>query len=95
LPVALLLATLSACDSILPPPEERVTRVDIYSDYIEYRLSRYTTPSALAIGLAANRDEPRIIELHDCERRPVLEGVLDVVRQRGNYNFSVILPDDC
>jgi hypothetical protein len=74
---------------------ERVTRIDIYSDTITYRMSRYPTPSRLAIGLKAVNDPPRLLAVHDCERMEVLEAVLQVVREQGYTSFEVQLPDDC
>jgi hypothetical protein len=86
---------LAGCDSMFPPAEQRVTRIDIYTDRLEYRARRYETTTALAIGLKAAQDAPRIIELHDCERRGELEAVLDVVRTLGQHNMSIVLPNDC
>lgn len=88
-------AVLSACDAFFPGPENRVTRIDIYGDRITYRTGVYETTSALAIGLKAANDPPRLIELHDCGRLDVFEEVVDVVRQRGEYSFSVTLPEGC
>lgn len=90
-----LFACLAGCDLLFPPPEPRVTKIDIYGDHFEYRTRRYETPSALAIGLQAGRQEPEVIELHDCARRDALEDVIDVVRARGHYAFSVVVPEDC
>jgi hypothetical protein len=72
-----------------------VTRVDIYEDRLEYRARRYETTTALAIGMKAARDAPRIIELHDCARLSDLEAVLDLVRTLGQENLSIVLPEDC
>jgi len=74
---------------------ERVTRIDIYSDTITYRTSRYPTPSLLAIGLKAANDPPRLVAVHDCERMEVLEAVLQVIRDHGYTSFEVELPDNC
>jgi hypothetical protein len=90
-----LFLCLAGCDLLFPPPEPRVAKIDIYTDHFEYLTRRYETPSALAIGLQAARQEPERIELHDCDRRAVLEDVIDVVRASGHYSFSVVVPDDC
>jgi hypothetical protein len=91
----LLSLCLAGCDLLYPPPEPRVTKIDIYADHFEYRTRSYETPTALGIGLQAARQEPEVIELHDCGRRAVLEDVIDVVRASGHYSFSVVVPDDC
>ena len=91
----LLCAALGGCDAIFPPPEERVTRVDIYADRIEYRTGRYPSISALAIGLRVGRDEPRVVELHVCTRQADLEAVVDLLRARGQASFAVVLPQGC
>ena len=90
-----LFVFVAGCDLIFPPPEPRVTKIDIYADRFEYRTHRYETASALAIGLEAGREEPQVIELHDCNRRDALETVIDIVRKGGHYNFSVVVPEDC
>jgi hypothetical protein len=85
----------TGCDVLFPDPGPRVTRIDIYADRITYRTGVYETPSALAIGLAASSDPPRLVALHDCERLDVFEQVLDAVRAETEYSFQVELPDDC
>jgi hypothetical protein len=95
IPALGLASVLTGCDWIFPPPEVRVTRIDIYTDRIEYRTGRYPSVAALAIGLKAARDEPRIVELHDCGRRGELEAVVDILRERGQASFSIVLPEDC
>jgi hypothetical protein len=86
---------LAGCDWILPPAEVPVTRIDIYADRFEYRTGRYPSAAALAIGLKAAGDEPQIVELHDCDRRGELEAVIEILRERGQSSFSIVLPDDC
>lgn len=87
----LLLLALAGCAEPQTPP----TRVDIYADGIEYRMKRYPSATALAVGMKAARAEPNVVELHACDRRAELEAVLDVVRARGVYNVAVVLPENC
>lgn len=91
----LLSLAVSGCDAFFPEPEERVTRIDIYGDRIAYRTRVYETTSALAIGLKAVNDPPRLVELHDCARMDVFEDVVDLIRESGEYDFTAALPEDC
>lgn len=79
-------------DEARPP---LVTRVDIYPDRITYRNGTYATPSTLSIGLKANNDPPRLIEVHGCDALPRLGAVLDVVRDEGAADFEIVLPQGC
>ena len=72
-----------------------VTRIDIYPDRLTYRTGVYQSVSALAIGLKAANDPPRLIELHDCDGTDRLGEVLDIVRANGDFEFEIVLPEDC
>jgi len=74
---------------------DRLTRIDIFSDRIVYRTRHYPTPSRLAIGLKAERDPPRVLALHDCERMNTFAEVLEILREQGYSTFDIELPDAC
>jgi hypothetical protein len=72
-----------------------LTRLDIYQDRITYRNGIYSGPSTLAIALKANRNPPRLIEVHSCDALVKLSAVVDVVRAEGALDFEILLPEDC
>lgn len=74
---------------------ERVTRIDVFADRITYRMSHYSTPTLLGIGLKAANDPPEKLALHDCSRMGVFEAVIDEVREQGYTRFEIELPDAC
>jgi hypothetical protein len=86
---------LASCDLMFPPPSDGAPTINIYADRYEFRLGRYETTRALRIALEASTEVPVAVEVHDCEARERLEPVLDLVRARGQYNLSIIMPDDC
>ena len=90
--VVLLLRWIDVYTSSQPVP---VTRVDVYADRITYRNRVYETPTLLAIGLKAASDPPRLIALHDCDSLEQLQWVIDVVRAEGQYEFEMLLPQNC
>ena len=72
-----------------------LTRVDVYADHIDYRTSRYPTPSRFAIGLKAVREPPAVLGLHDCASMDRFEAVLQILREEGYSSFAIELPEDC
>lgn len=72
-----------------------ITRVDIYSDRIDYRTNHYPTARLFGIGLQAAKVPPDMITLHDCLRMAEFEAVLDQVRDQGYSGYDISLPDDC
>jgi len=74
---------------------ERVTRIDISSDRIDYRVSSYKTPTQVAIALKAAQDPPRLVAVHECGLNETLEAVLGILREQGYTSFEIQLPDNC
>jgi hypothetical protein len=72
-----------------------LTRVDIYSDRIEYRNGSYASASTLSIAMKANTRLPEVVAVHDCAAVSMLPGVLDVIRLAGAVDFQIELPEDC
>ena len=86
---------LAGCDLMFPPPGDGAPTINVYADRYEYRLGRYETIRALGIALEASAEEPVAVQVHECEARDKLEPVLDLVRERGQYNLSIAMPDNC
>lgn len=91
----LIFAVYRVADLYDQGAEQRLTRIDIWTDRITYRTSQYATPSLLAIGLKAAGDPPRVLALHDCRRMDEFVVVVDIVREQGYSRFDIELPEDC
>jgi hypothetical protein len=88
--------SLSACDVIFPPPEDRSPRIDIYASHYEYRYNRYETVRALRLALDASEEDIARLIVQECAGTDRLPAMLDMLRSRGNYDIAVIIvPKDC
>jgi len=93
--LACLCVSASGCDVMFPPPGDGAPTINIYADRYEYRLGRYETIRALGIALEASPEQPVAIQVHECEASDKVEPVLDLVRERGQYNLSIAMPENC
>ncbi len=85
----------TACDYFFPPPEQRYRAVDVYEDRYEYRFNTYTSARRLAIAIQATTDDVEVLNVQDCVSEDRLTEVLDVLRNQGQANVAVTMPDDC
>lgn len=91
-----LIAVLTGCDVVFPPPEDRSPRIDIYTDHYEYRHRRYESVRSLRIGLEAVNEPIARLIVQECEARSRLPEVIDMLRGRDNFNVAVIVAaEDC
>jgi len=89
------LAYLATQLMYIEPGVEPAVQIDVYADRFEFQRERYPSITALAIGLEAAREEPTSIELRDCSAQSQLTAVLDLIRERGQYNIAIEMPEGC
>jgi hypothetical protein len=92
LPIA---AHVAACDYVFPPPEQRYRGIDVYADRYEFRFNTYTSIRRLDIALEATTDDIEELNVRECVNEERLTEILNLLRQHGQANVAVSMPDDC